>query len=519
MKFTSKLFLAACAVTFFSCNDDVVTEDLKNVIDEIKDEVVDTTVDFKYKSTITLRTGPEGEDDSEGASEIAAFDPVSKKLFVVNVEINEISIVDLSNPSTPVKSGAFDLDGKGAPNSVAVYGGKFAVALEADVKQDNGKIVVFDAATETIEKEYTVGALPDMVTFTKDGKYILSANEGEPNDAYDNDPKGTISIIDRETEVVTTLDFTSFNASEAALEAEGFRVFGPNADLATDVEPEYIAVSADSKTAWVSLQENNGIAKVNIETKSIEAIYPLGFKDYNLAGNSIDASDKDGVKELKNWNVKGIYQPDAITAINISGAEYVISANEGDARDYDGYSEEVRLDDLVLDETVYPASGDFLNEINLGRLKTTTTLGDNGNGKVSQIYSYGARSFSIWSANGDLVYDSGNNIAKETLIETPSVFNGGDKRSDDKGAEPESVTTLSLGDRHILFVGLERNNQVMLYDISNPLAPNFLDILSHDGDVGPEGLLVVPAVDSPSGKDLLIVSNEVSGTVSIYENN
>ena len=518
MKITNKLFLTVLSVFVFACNDDV-NENITEVIKEVEGTEVDATVDFQYKSTITLRTGPAGEDDSEGASEISAFDPISKKLFVVNVEINEISIVDLSDISNPVKSGSVNLDGYGAPNSVAVYGGKFAVAVEAPVKQNNGKIVVYNAADATLYKEYTVGALPDMVTYTKDGKYILSANEGEPNNAYDNDPEGTVSIIDTKTDEVTTLDFKSFNDSEAALETHGFRVFGPNADLAKDVEPEYIAVSKDSKTAWVSLQENNGIAKVNIESKSIEAIYPLGFKDYNLAGNSIDASDKDGVKELKNWNVKGMYQPDAITAVNIRGVEYVISANEGDARDYDGYSEEVRVDDLILDETVYPVSGDFLNTVNLGRLKTTTTLGENGNGKVNQIYSYGARSFSIWSANGDLVYDSGNDIAKETLIETPDSFNGRDKRSDDKGAEPESVTVLSLGDRHILFLGLERNNQVMVYDISNPLSPGFLDILSHEGDEGPEGLMVIPAAESPSGKDLLIISNEISGTVSIYENN
>tara|TARA_B100000809_G_scaffold3549_1_gene3817 strand:+ start:12985 stop:14550 length:1566 start_codon:yes stop_codon:yes gene_type:complete len=521
MKTTSKLFLAAFSIAFFGCNDDI-NENLKETSDELNIEIVDTTVNFKYKNTIILRTGPAGEDDSEGASEISAFDPISKNLFVVNVEINEISIVDLSDSNNPLKSGSVNLDAYGAPNSIAVYDGKFAVAVEAEVKQNKGKILVFNASDATLYKEYAVGALPDMVTYTKDGKFILSANEGEPNDAYDNDPQGTVSLIDTATDVVTTLDFTAFNSAEAALEADGFRVFGPNADLAKDVEPEYIAVSKDSKTAWISLQENNGIAKVNIESKRIEAIFPLGFKDYSLAKNSMDASDKDDLKELKNWNVKGMYQPDAITAINIDGVEYVISANEGDSRDYDGFSEEVRVDDLILDETVYPVSGDFLNKANLGRLKTTTTLGGNGTGQVNQIYSYGARSFSIWSANGSLVYDSGNDIATQTLALTPDKFNGGeksDKRSDDKGAEPESVTVLSLGDRHILFLGLERNNQVMIYDISNPMAPLFLDILSHDGDEGPEGLLVIPAVDSPSGKDLLIVSNEVSGTVSIYENN
>jgi hypothetical protein len=521
MKITNKLFLTAFSITMFACND-AVKEDLREVVEEVKSEVVDTAVNFNHKSTIILRTGPAGEDDSEGASEISAFDPISKKLFVVNVEINEVSIVDLSDVQNPVKSGSVNLDAYGVPNSIAVYAGKFAVAVEATVKQHKGKILVFNAADASLYKEYSVGALPDMVTYTKDGSYILSANEGEPDDAYEVDPEGTISVIDTKTDVVTTLDFKAFNSTEATLEAGGFRVFGPNADLAQDVEPEYIAVSKDSKTAWVSLQENNGIAKVNIESKNIEAIYPLGFKEYHLAGNSIDASDKDGIKELKNWNVKGMYQPDAITAITIAGVEYIISANEGDSRDYDGYSEEVRVNDLTLDETVYPVSADFLNEINLGRLKTTTALGGNGSGQVSQIYSYGARSFSIWSANGNLVYDSGNDIATQTLALTPDKFNGGeksDKRSDDKGAEPESVTVLSLGDRHILFLGLERNNQIMLYDISNPMAPEFLEILSHEGDQGPEGLLIVPAADSPSGKDLLIVSNEVSGTVSMYENN
>lgn len=509
----NKIILTAvfASILQVSCDDN----DNSPIIEE---EVVDTTINFTHKKTITVRTGPEGQDESEGASEISAYDPTTKQLFVVNVEINEISIFDISDINNPIRKNPIIIS-EGAPNSISVFDGKVAIALEAEIKQNDGKIAVYQTSDASLLNTYTVGALPDMVTFSKDGKLIICANEGEPSKDYTVDPNGTISIIELSNDNVTTLDFSAFNAQEASLEADGFRVFGPNADLAADVEPEYIAVSEDSKTAWVSLQENNGIAKVNLETKTIEAIFPLGFKDYSLAENSIDASDKDGLKALKTWNVKGIFQPDAITAVNIGGVEYVISANEGDARDYDGYSEEVRVDDLTLDETVYPISGDFQNEINLGRLKTTTTLGDaNNDGKVEQIYSYGTRSFSIWSANGQLVYDSGNSIARETLHFTPEIFNGKDKRSDDKGAEPEAVEVLSLGNRHILFVGLERNNQVLVYDISNPLAPAFLDVLSHSGDVGPEGLLAIPAADSPTGKDLLVVSNEVSGTVSFYEN-
>jgi hypothetical protein len=215
-----------------------------------------------------------------------------------------------------------------------------------------------------------------------------------------------------------------------------------------------------------------------------------------------------------------MYQPDAITSVNINGTEYIFSANEGDSRDYSGFSEEERVKDLTLDETAFPVSSDFQSDINLGRLKTTNTMGNtDSDGDVDVIYSYGARSFSVWSGSGSLLYDSGNSIATETLNATPDIFNGGDLRSDDKGAEPEAVEILNMGDqRYILFVGLERNSQVMVYDVSNPIAPQFLTILSHSGDAGPEGLLVIPAIDSPSGKDLLIVSNEVSGTVSIYEN-
>ncbi len=503
MKTLQKLIL----LTFLS-----ITISCENETEPILPQI-DTSVSFKHKTTIKV--------GGEGASEITAFDKTSNKIFTVNVESNEISIHNISDLNAPKKEASINLNPYGAPNSVAVFNGKLAIAVEDNIKQNPGKVLVFSTTDNSLLNQYTVGALPDMVTFSPDGKTIVCANEGEPNDDYTNDPEGTISIINLENNNVTTLNFASFNSQEASLEEQGFRVFGPNADLAKDVEPEYIAISEDSKTAWVSLQENNGIAKVNLTSKTIEAIYPLGFKDYSLAANSIDASDKDDTKELKTWPVKGIYQPDAITYVKINGVEYIISANEGDARDYDGFSEEVRMDDLTLDETIFPASLDYLNEVNLGRLKTTTTLGDkNNDGKVEELYSYGARSFSIWSANGSLVYDSGNSIATETLMATPDRFNDNDKRSDDKGAEPESVEVLNIGnERYILFVGLERNDQVLVYDITNPLAPEFLEILSHSGDEAPEGLLVISAEDSPSGKALLLVSNEDSGTVSIYQNN
>lgn len=512
---TSKLAMVALAAITLSCSDDIALEEanISQLAISGNSKSKNFDVNFQVKTSFTVKGG------GEGKSEISVFDKETGKLFIVNVEDNEISVMNLSNLDNIIEEVSIKLP-SGAPNSVAVSKGILAVAQEADSKQDAGSILVYDTESQMLINSYTVGALPDMVTFSPNGRYIVSANEGEPNDDYTNDPEGTISIIDLDMGTVSTLDFNAFNSQEAALELQGFRVFGPGATLAMDVEPEYVAISQDNKYAWVTLQENNGVAKVNLETKTIEDIYPLGFKDYSMPGNEIDPSDKDGGINIANWPVFGIYQPDAIDYVKINGMDLIITANEGDARDYDGFSEEARLGDFQLNPSVFPNYTDLLKNENLGRLKITTTLGDyDGDGTYEEIYNYGARSFTIWTGDGQMVYDSGNDIALKTAMYTPAAFNGGDGRSDDKGAEPESVEILRIGgNKFILFVGLERNNQVMIYDISNPYAPQFLDILSRAGDIGPEGVLAIEGKDSPSGRDILVVSNEVSGTVTIYEN-
>lgn len=507
MKRTKVSILLLFTVFLFSACSEVL-----NSIKSVKGDPASTSVNFQYHSSINV--------GGEGSAEISAYDPSTKKLFVVNVASSQISVYSLADLDSPVEETPVTVSNYGIPNSVAVNSGLLAVAVEAPVKQDPGFVLVFNTDDQTMVSDYEVGSLPDMVTFTKNGQIILSANEGEPNDDYTVDPLGSVSIINLKNDDVTTLDFTAFNSQQAELETQGFRVFGPGASLAQDVEPEYITIAENSQIAWVSLQENNGIARINIRTKTIEAIYPLGFKDYSLPENSLDASDRDGVKELKNWPVFGMYQPDALVSAKIRGKDYIFSANEGDARDYDGFSEEERIKDLTLDATVFPNAAALQKEEYLGRLEISTTLGDIDNdGEYEELYSYGARSFSVWSPVGELLYDSGNGIAAETLALTPGRFNDDDGRSDAKGAEPESVDILDLGgQRFILFVGLERNDQVLMYDVSNPLAPEFLSILSNPGDEAPEGLLAVPANESPTGKDLLIVSYEDSGTISFYEN-
>ena len=509
-----KILIPFLAINFIGCNDENPTSQ----------PTVNTNVNFTYSTTINV--------GGEGAAEISTFDAKTKKLFIVNSDTKEISVYNLENVETPEKLNAIPIM-NGAPNSIAAYNGKIAIALEDNVKQNNGTIALYNAEDNHLINTFTVGALPDMVTFSKDGKLILCANEGEPNNLYTNDPEGSVSIIDIETKMVSTLNFASFEGQTATLKNKGFRVFGPNADISKDIEPEYITIADDSKTAWVSLQENNGIAKINLVSKSIEAIYPLGFKNYNTAGNEIDPSNKDDKKELRNVPVYGMYQPDAITYTNINGIGYIISANEGDSREYiddkgtddedddeEIFVNEERIKKIDLDPTAFSNAKELQKDENLGRLKIALDLGDIDNdGDYDKLYSYGARSFSIWSENGVLIYDSGNDIAQKTLELTPKNFNDDDSRSDDKGAEPESVEVLNLNnERYILFVGLERTDQIMVYDITNPTTPTFLTILSHEGDEAPEGLLIIPAKESPNGKDLLLVSNEDSGTVSIYQN-
>ncbi len=452
----------------------------------------------------------------EGAAEISAYDATTQKLFVTNAELNRIDVLDLSNQSNVTRLTSIDISAYGGNvNSVAVDGGRLAMAIEADVKQDPGKVVVLSTDDFSELASVTVGALPDMVTFTPDGNFILSANEGEPNADYSVDPDGTVSIIDTSDYSVTTLDFSAFNDQEEALEAEGMRVFGPGADLAADVEPEYITVSDDSATAWVALQENNAIAEVDLASKTITAIHPLGFKDYSLEENAFDASDKDGEINITTWPVQGIYMPDSLASYAVNGTTYLVTANEGDAREYDTFEEEARIEDLALDETAFPDAATLQTDDAIGRLKVTTTLGDTDNdGDYDELYSFGARSFTIWSDEGEVVFDSGSDIETFTSILNSSIFNQDegefDERSDAKGPEPEGLAIGEVDGTVYAFVGLERTGGVMVYDITTPESASFVQWISTEGDVAPEGLLFIDEIDT------LVVSNEVSGTVSTY---
>ena len=477
----------------------------------------------------------------EGAAEIAAYDPWLKRLFVTNADANTLDVLSIRNIRKPRLKDTIDLSPYGdGVNSVAVKDGIVAVAVEADPKQDPGSVVFFDAWGNFIAA-VTVGALPDMVTFTQDGTKVLVANEGEPSDDYSNDPEGTVSIIDISAGVysvsnsdVTEVGFTAFNG----MDLTPVRIYGPGATVAQDLEPEYIAVSEDSTTAWVTLQENNALAIIDLLSATVTGIVPLGTKYHDTITNALDGSNDDDGINIKPWPVFGMYQPDAIASYTVDGETYLVTANEGDAREYDTFEEESRIedngDDFDVDPTAYPNIDDIDDDETIGRLKLTISTGDtDGDGDIDQIHSFGARSFSIWNAAGEIVYDSGSDFERITATVIPDFFNATndennfDNRSDDKGPEPEGVTIGKIGDKTYAFIGLERVGGIMVYDITSPLAPQFVQYINNRdfsgdpeagtaGDLAPEGLLFIPAYDSPNRKPLLVVTNEVSGSTTIY---
>ena len=487
---------------------------------------------------------------SANGAEISAFDPSSNRVYTVAGPVMEYYALNNAGVLTGPTNMPFGFTSPGnniLPNSVAIKNGivavGYAIVDAVSNAQQIGVLAFYNSSTGAYINHVSVGYLPDMIIFTPDGTKVLTANEGEPNSYGQGnsfDPEGSVSIVDISGGVasatVQTAGFTSFNPQIAALRAAGVRIYGPGATVAQDLEPEYIAFSADGSKAFVTLQEANAIAEVDIATATVTQILPLGLKNHNLVGNGLDASDRDlspafstGTINIQNWPIYGMYQPDAISGFTAGGVRYYITANEGDSRAYTGFSEEMRVGagGYVLDPTVFPNAATLKLNQNLGRLQLTNATGDtDGDGDFDEIHAFGARSFTIWNSSFAPVFDCGDQLEQITAAQLPGRFNadntdGGfstfDSRSDNKGPEPEAVTTGTVNGVLYAFVGSERSGDVFVYDITDPNAPVFKQYIDHPDDFGVEGLLFVPANESPTGKALVIATSEISRTVTVYE--
>lgn len=545
----------------------------------------------------------------KSAAEIVQFHKNSNSAFAINGAANQIEVINLANLSTtevgdPVAdeslsssaftfplsvsvkntSGVENTISLGAVNSIAIKDDLLAIAIEGEVKQAPGAILFYslNALGEgTFIKAVEAGALPDMVTFTPDGSKVLVANEGEPNADYSNDPEGSISVIavvdmvpadvavsiNLSSDIVFSNDNLSpedYDTDEkrlAILTKAGVKFAGPIGNtVAKDLEPEYITTASNSEIAYVSLQENNAIGIINLKDLTIE-VKALGYKDWGKY--QLDFTNKDQVPEFKSiQGLYGMYQPDTIASYSWNGSTFIVSANEGDARDYAGYTEEVRVKDIIdpdeLNQTLSTALQSQYDETGgsdyLGRLKVTTALGDKDqDGEFEKLFAYGARSFSIWDKNVNLVFDSGDDFGKISSAILGNNFNAahtenkGDNRSDDKGGEPEAIDVGEIEGRTYAFISQERAGDLFVYDITNPFNTAFVthynnrdfsvdyemdDDLADPcdsnegmdctqvnmaGDLGPESIKFISAADSPTNTPLLVIGNEVSGTVTVYQ--
>ena len=513
---------------------------------------------------------------AESAAEIVAYHAGSERILVVNALSGEIDVLDASTPEAPSKIASISAGADKEINSVTVREDGLAIAaVQQSDKLLDGEALFFDAGAEDLATaelgRVSIGALPDNVHITDDGAYALIANEGEPSNelnaegtAYVADPAGSVSVItlpaagtgaSASQSDVRTAGFEAFDAPGAL--HEDIRIFGPedhHNQPSLDLEPEYVA-SANGK-AFVTLQENNAIAIIDIASATVESIVPAHISDHTQI--AIDSSNKDDAAELRTIPVKGLSMPDSIHAFTAGGQTYFATANEGDAREWgvdeeDGgsgiYTDEVELAEVIENGQVCESA---LGDVDLeelaskevaGNLKLSNASGWNEEEQCfDELYAYGSRSFSIYDAAGNVVFDSGSTFEEVTAgLNQPGIFhhnadNEGpefDDRSDNKGPEPEALTIGQIGERTYAFIGAERVGGVFIYDVTDPANAKYETYVNNRdftvdfddenyestkfaGDLGPEGFAFINKEDSPNGEHLLVVGNEVSGTTTIF---
>jgi len=510
---------------------------------------------------------------NESACEISAWSPDSKRLYVTN-SAQGLSMLDISDQANPLR---ISMTRQFGITSVATYGNLVAMCWIPKSKGVQGEVRFFDLAMKQIGA-IKVGFGPDMLTFTPDGKTLLVANEAEPSDDGAEDPAGSISVIDlsqgAEKATLRNASFDAFELRATELRAAGIHAPMPGRSFVQQLEPEYIAVSEDGTRAFITLQEANALAVLDIAAAKITAILPFGLKDFGAAGVGLDASDKDNRATISFWPVRGMYQPDTVAYFKCDGQEYLVTANEGESFEYPFYNETQRVSKLknskdktkpALDPTRVPLSAegeeghsqsDLLKSDAIGRLEVSEACGDTDqDGDYDDLVCFGARSASIWrivpatvdaQTRLELTWDSGSEMERTLRDRMPLAFNADnrknssqDDRSDARGPEPEGVAMAMISNHRIIFVGLERAGGVMMWDATNPTKPIFAgyfnrrdtsidltvdvdddkvpDKLADVGDLGPEGLLVIPASSSPTKRPILVVCNEVSGTLSMFD--
>lgn len=500
-----------------------------------------------------------------GGAEIASYHKATEQVYITNGAKNRVDIVSISNPTTPVLVSSIDVTPYG-DNITSVAAGKYVIAVavhrsptfavDGTPTLNTGKLLIARPSGSILRSIDLGGSQPDSVTFTPDGLTALVAIEGEPICAKNNpatvtdeskdyafakDPRGLVVIVDLKnprTAKPKAASFAKFKAED--LKAQGLVLSQTSKNPELDLEPEYVS-PIDNTTAYVSLQEANGIALVDLKSAKVKQVFSAGTTD--LSQTAFDLSDRDsGAGAATYSNVLALAMPDALAAYKVGKDNFVVTANEGDDRaDWTCFTavDDKRAKDMKVDATAFPAWNALMADSKLGRVKVNPNIGDaNGDGNYEKLYLLSNRSFSIFK-NGVRLYDSGN-LLERLQVDALGVasINGewntttgvysGQSRSDDKGPEPEGVTVGMVGASRIAVIGMERMSALLFVDITNPAVPKVLkwEQMLPVGTVvpgalnqtwSPEGLLFIDGKDSPTGKALVLTSYEVSGSLSIHQ--
>ncbi|MGE7416082.1 ExeM/NucH family extracellular endonuclease, partial [Methylobacterium tarhaniae] len=484
-------------------------------------------------------------------AEVVAYDSTTSRLYVQNTNENRIEIVALDAAGGLRKTGEIllsGLDQYGAVNSVAVFNGLVAVAYANATGDAAGRVALFDA-DGTLQRSLTVGVGPDQIVFTRDGSRLLVANEGEQASQASN-PVGSVSIIDvsggpANAAVATTVGFGGLDGAEATLRARGLAIT-PGKAASADIEPEYIAISPDNRFAYVTLQEVNAVAVIDLANPGTApiAIQPLGAVDHSLAGNEFDASDRDGAGGTASIRIAatpagtpivGLLQPDSIASFTTGGATYFVTANEGDQRVIGGADDtgDVSRLSAVPNSRLTPALQALKSDPAYARLNVLLRSGDtDGDGVIDRLTTLGGRGISIFRQNDDgsitKVRETGGEFEKIFAQIAPERFNNDqttaatpDDRSDNKGPEPEGITVGTVNGRIYAFVGLERQSGILVYDVTDPANAAYVSyvppLAGSSADLGPEVLTFIAADRNPTGTNLVVSANEVAnGGATLY---
>ncbi|MGN0342704.1 MAG: choice-of-anchor I family protein [Roseburia sp.] len=512
-------------------DDDGDGEDDQDTKVTCRNDSFETGAELTLSKTGGVSIGTANADG--GVAEIVAYNKDNQDIYVVNGQDGVLDVMTLSETGALTVTKQIEVQslisdfvyGDMTSVSVDTVNNRIAIAIQAEDYTAKGRVAVLDYNGKLVTS-YETGVQPDMVTFSKSGRYILTADEGEPREGYGDgivDPEGSVTIVDTKTGEVTIAGFEGFDSTVLSGQGVLFnKVNGQILSAAADLEPEYIAINSKETKAYVSLQEANAIGILDLDKKEFTEIKSLGFVDYSQPENAIDLLEDDKYQADTYADAYGVRMPDGISIYEAGGKEYLLTANEGDAREWgsgdNAFINEKKVTLTATDGITTAKSVRVLDH------DVTAGLEDDKN------YLFGGRSFSIYdAATMTLVYDSANTFESKTAAYLPDWFNCSnddasiDSRSRKKGPEPETVITGRVGNNYYAFVALERIGGIMVYDITDPASVSYVNYINTrdfsgeiNGDVAPEGLAFVPPYSSGSGKPVLLAACEVSGTVAAY---